>query len=575
MIGKQPRNTDQVQCVSTETLVPPQHVLRRLHAALDLSFVREHVAPFYSEIGRHSIDPEVVARMWILQHYYGFSERELCDEVTMHAGFRWFCGLSFADAVPDQSTLVKLRTVKWASSGLWQALLEETVRACEAAGIARGKRMGIDGTQIDARAAIVSLEAIPPALTVAEGTPAGEEPSEDAATPASVVLAAPVEEATEAEAVAPEPLKAPRSPRPPTGGPRAEEAGAPTASDAPTGPVLSVEAGGNPRGSHRSGDPDWHGEHFSNATHRSTSDPEARLYRKSKGQEAKLRYLGHYMADLPSGVIYAAMATQATGTAEREAALVMVGGRKRKPRQVTMDLGYRDGAFLAALMALGVQPLVPLGEEALEEEPTWQRRTHNAGQYERRQQALAEARARNATRRAARLRQGVVAQRQRTRLEHLMGEGKEHHGLDRADGRGVERMDQQIKLTAVVQNLKRLLTALTRQRRGRPVPEPAHGSEVLDLRGRLLEEGPPTPPLPGVSLRLRETLTPAEPNLGRRSAGRPASASRGRQSATKPHGTQPVAFKTNHPAMAGQALVRPTLLRQVGRSLSRLFSSRF
>src|SRR5438067_9909735 len=62
MLGKQPRNTDQVQCVSTETLVPPQHVLRRLHAALDLSFVREHVAPFYSEIGRPSIDPEVAAR---------------------------------------------------------------------------------------------------------------------------------------------------------------------------------------------------------------------------------------------------------------------------------------------------------------------------------------------------------------------------------------------------------------------------------------------------------------------------------------------------------------------------------
>src|SRR5439155_15554212 len=181
MIGKQHRNTDQVQCVSTETLVPTQHVLRRLHAALDLSFVREHVAPFYSEIGRHSIDPEVVARMWILQHYYGFSEREVCDEVTMHAGFRWFCGLSFQDAVPDQSTLVKLRTVKGAQSGLWQAVLEETVRACEAAGIARGKRRGIDGTQIDANAAIVSLEAIPPPLQVVAGTAAGAAPPAGAA----------------------------------------------------------------------------------------------------------------------------------------------------------------------------------------------------------------------------------------------------------------------------------------------------------------------------------------------------------------------------------------------------------
>jgi IS5 family transposase len=546
-----------------------------LHAALDLSFVREHVAPFYSEIGRHSIDPEVVARMWILQHYYGFSEREVCDEVTMHAGFRWFCGLSFADPVPDQSTLVKLRTVKWASSGLWQALLEETVRACEAAGIARGKRMGIDGTQIQANAAIVSLEAIPPALQVVAGTPAGEEPPDDAAPSASVALAAPVEEATEAQAAAAEPLAAPPSPRPPTEGLPSEEGGAPGAPVVPAEPVLSVEAGGNPRGSHRSGDPDWHGEHFSNATHRSTTDPEARLYRKSKGQEAKLRYLGHYMADLPSGVIYAAMATPATGTAEREAALVMVGGMKRKPQQAAMDLGYRDGEFLAALIAMGVQPMVPLGEEALEEEPTWQRRTNNAQQYQRRQQLLAEVRARNATRLAARGRQGVIAQRQRTQMEHLIGEGKEHHGLDRAEGRGIERLDQQIKLTAVVQNLKRLLTGLTRRRRGSPVPAPECVAEVLDLRGRLLEESPSPSPLPGDSLRLRKTLGRAETAHPRPWAGTRVRAPRGGQSAPRRPLTQPVAFKTTDLTIAHSSLAWPTWVHLVGRSLSKLFSSRF
>jgi IS5 family transposase len=526
MIGKQPRNTDQVQCVSTETLVPPQHVLRRLHAALDLSFVRERVAPCYSEIGRLSVDPEVVARLWILQHFYGFSEREVCDEVTMHAGFRWFCGLSFQDAVPDQSPLVKLRTVKWAASGLWEALLEETVRACETAGIARGKRMGIDGTQIEARAAIVSLAAIPPTLTVVAGTAAGEEPAAGTATPAAGAGASPTEAVPEPRAV----TAAPSPPQAPAAGFLSEEAGAAVA---PALAALVVEAGGHPRGSHRSGDPDWHGEHFSNATHRSTTDPEARLYRKSSGQEAKLRYLGHYMADLPSGVIYAAMATPATGTAEREAALAMVGRLTRKPRQVTMDFGYRDGEFLAALLAMGVQPIVPLGEEALEAEPTWQRRTNNAGQYQQRQQALAAARARNATRLAARGRQGVVAQRQRTRLEHLIGEGKEHHGLDRADGRGVERLDQQIKLTAVVQNLKRLLATLTRRRRGSPVPAPARVSEVLDLRGRWREESPSPPPLPGVSRRLRETL------------GRPIRIASGRGPGRRPERPEPARVPPN------------------------------
>jgi IS5 family transposase len=564
MIGKQPRNTDQVQCVSTDALVPPKHVLRRLHAALDLSFVRERVAPYYSEIGRYSIDPEVVARIWILQHYYGFSEREVCDEVTMHAGFRWFCGLSFADPVPDQSTLVKLRTVKWAASGLWEALLDETVRACEAAGIARGKRMGIDGTQIDANAAIVSLEAIPPALTVVEAPSEGSEPGAPTAPPAK--------EEPPLEAAPALPAAAPSTPSAPAGAPGAAEAGAPAA---PGAPVLCVEAGGNPRGSHRSGDPEWHGEHFSNATHRSTTDPEARLYRKSNGQEAKLRYLGHYMADLPSGVIYAAMATPATGTAEREAALAMVGGMKRKPRQAVMDLGYRDGAFLAAMLALGVQPIVPLGEEALEEEPTWQRRTNHAQQYQRRQQARAEARARNATRLAARGRQGVVAQRQRTRLEHLIGEGKEHHGLDRAEGRGVERMDQQIKLTAVVQNLKRLLTGLTRRRRGSPVPEPERVADGLDLRGRLLERSPSGSSLPGDAPRVRERLGTAEWALSRLWAGMRVRAPQSGPSAPKASLTQPVAIKATRLAIAHQSLAWPTWVRHVAGSLSKLFSSRF
>jgi hypothetical protein len=413
---------------------------------------------------------------------------------------------------------VKLRTVKWAASGLWQALLEETVRACEAAGIARGQRMGIDGTQITANAAIVSLEAIPPPLTVVEGTIAPPLPPRVAATPAPRGADPPGGETVPPDAADTARPARPRPPSTPPDRPLAAEAGAPATPVAPPPPVLSVAPGGNPRGRHRSGDPEWHGEHFSNATHRSTTDPEARLYRKGKGQEAKLRYLGHYMADLPSGVIYGAMATQATGTAEREAALVMVSQMKRKPRQAVMDLGYRDGEFLAALLAVGVQPIVPLGEEALEEEPTWQRRTHDAMRHQQRQQAVAVARARNATRLAARGRQGVVAQRQRTRLEHLIGEGKEHHGLERADGRGVERLDQQIKLTAVVQNLKRLLIGLARRRRGSPVPEPVEQGSDLDLRGRRREEEEEaTPLLAGVSAWMGERQQRA--GRGRRQGG--------------------------------------------------------
>jgi IS5 family transposase len=437
MIGKQGDNTDLFQCVTMEALVPVNHRLRRLNSVLDLSFVRDRVAALYSSVGRASADPEVVVRMWILQHLHGFSEREVCDEVQMHAGFRWFCGLSFNDPVPDQSTLVKLRTQKWAASRIWEDLLRETVRACEVAGIASPHRMGVDGTQILANAATVSLEEIPPVLSVSVGDEVENE-SEQSAT------AFPPEE----------PESAP--------------------------PALTIEEGGRPSGKHKSGDPDWHGERFSNATHRSTTDPDARLYRKGSGQEAQLRYLGHYMADVRSGVIYDAMATHATGTAEREATIAMLDNLDKPPCELVADLGYRDGGFLAAVIDRGVTPLVPIGNERLEEVPHWQRATKNPVIREQRDQRVAVAQARNTTREASRGRRGSHAQRQRTRLEHLFGEAKEHHGLDRAQGRGLVRVDQQVKLTAATQNLKRLMSS-RRWRRATPQASAMSVSAVLAI----------------------------------------------------------------------------------------------
>ncbi len=440
MLGKQSDNTDLFQCVTMEALVPANHRLRRLNAVLDLCFVRERVAGLYSAIGRTSVDPEVVVRMWVLQHLHGYSERELCEEMQMHAGFRWFCGLSFNDPVPDQSTLVKLRTQMWAGSGIWEDLLAETVRACEAAGIAQPHRMGVDGSQVLANAATVSLEEIAPALSIVEN---------GAALPALVKE-------------------------------RAEE---------PPLPALTLEEGGRPGGKHKSGDPDWHGERFANATHRSTTDPEARLYRKGGAQEAKLRYLAHYLADVESGVIYGAMATQASGTAEREATLCLLDELDQAPEELVADLGYRDGGFLAEVMERGITPLVPMGCERLEKEPVWKRATRDPARQEQRERRLAIARARNATRLASRGRRGVHAQRQRTKLEHLFAEAKEHHGMTRAHGRGLVRVDQQVKLTAATQNLKRLMASRGWKRAEAQAVALPSGTNCLLLSSHVASQG--------------------------------------------------------------------------------------
>ena len=104
---------------------------------------------------------------------------------------------------------------------------------------------------------------------------------------------------------------------------------------------------------------DFHGEKRCNDTHQSKTDPEARLYKKSQGQEAKLAYLGHTMVENRNGMIASAMVTQATGTAEREAALEMVKALS-KGRRITVgaDKAYDTKGFVASMREAGATPHV-------------------------------------------------------------------------------------------------------------------------------------------------------------------------------------------------------------------------
>lgn len=104
---------------------------------------------------------------------------------------------------------------------------------------------------------------------------------------------------------------------------------------------------------------DFHGEKRSNETHESKTDPEARLYKKSHGQEAKLAYLGHTMVENRNGMIASAVVTQATGTAEREAALEMVKALPQGRRiTVGADKAYDTKDFVASMREAGATPHV-------------------------------------------------------------------------------------------------------------------------------------------------------------------------------------------------------------------------
>jgi transposase len=109
------------------------------------------------------------------------------------------------------------------------------------------------------------------------------------------------------------------------------------------------------------GDGSFRGEKRCNETHQSKTDPDARLYKKSYGQEAKLAYLGHTMVENRNGLIAAAMATRADGMAERDAAILMVASlRERSQRRITVgaDKAYDTQDFVGTLRELRATPHV-------------------------------------------------------------------------------------------------------------------------------------------------------------------------------------------------------------------------
>lgn len=125
--------------------------------------------------------------------------------------------------------------------------------------------------------------------------------------------------------------------------------------------VRPRDAGDPPgRGGGRNPDVDFHGQRRTNDTHVSLTDPEARLARKGKGQETRLCYAGHVLMENRHGLILDVHVNQATGTAERDAALVMLDRRRTVRKRATLgaDKGYDTRAFVRALRERAVTPHV-------------------------------------------------------------------------------------------------------------------------------------------------------------------------------------------------------------------------
>jgi transposase len=412
---KQQRERALFHTYNLDDLVPENHILRKIDRVIDFSFVRDVVWDCYCHTnGRPGTDPELIVRMILIGYLYGLSENRLSDEVRMHAAYRLFCQMdSFDEPVPDRSTINKLRNVKWAGKEVFVTIMRRIVQECVAAGLVKGTHMSVDGTQIHADASVKSIEPITPVLSLDDylnSLGLGENaPSVTPATP-------------------------------------------------------PAPAGRHPE------DKDFHGEKWSNDTHRSTTDPEAMLCKKSKEKSAELSYFGHELIDTRSRVILDILATQATGTAEREAALNMLDTVEAlklpgSPKFLVADTKYGSGDFLADLLDRNIIPHIPLlSSSQLEPIPCWKRKTNNPETKAKRDKKVREAKARNAARFLAHTKAYLQSQALRKRSEHSFAEGKQQHGLGRARYRGLSALQDQLYGIASVQNLKRLVSFQSRKK---------------------------------------------------------------------------------------------------------------
>ena len=133
--------------------VPADHMLRAIARFVDLDGLRLHLAPFYSALGRPSIDPELMIRMLLVGYCFGIrSERRLCEEVHLNLAYRWFCLLGLDGMVPDHSTFSKNRHGRFRDSDAFRHVFETVVSRCIEEGLVGGEGFAVDASLIAADA---------------------------------------------------------------------------------------------------------------------------------------------------------------------------------------------------------------------------------------------------------------------------------------------------------------------------------------------------------------------------------------------------------------------------------------
>jgi len=135
--------------------IPKNHLLRRIDVfvAAALADLHKELEPYYSDIGRPSVDPELMIRMLIVGYCYGIrSERRLAQEVELHLAYRWFCKLDLEDEIPHHSTFSLNRLGRFRESDVLRHVFERVVWAAMAMGLVKGEGFAVDASVLEANA---------------------------------------------------------------------------------------------------------------------------------------------------------------------------------------------------------------------------------------------------------------------------------------------------------------------------------------------------------------------------------------------------------------------------------------
>jgi transposase len=210
--------------------------------------------------------------------------------------------------------------------------------------------------------------------------------------------------------------------------------------------MKSVKPKDGPSGGHgeppasgggRNAEADFHGQKRSNETHASTTDPDARIYRKSDGRESRLCFMGHVLMENRNGLAIDAALTQATGTAEREAARAMLDRKRTRGRRITLgaDKAYDVTGFVGDLRRRNVTPHIAINGAVSK---------------------LGKARKTAIDARTLRHAGYAVSQRIRKRIEEVFGWVKKPGGLAKAKVRGTPKVEAAFTFTVIAYNLIRI-----------------------------------------------------------------------------------------------------------------------